>query len=102
MKTYPKATVLRLYLWPIVLDVVVDLLERLNRPQGRQEGERLRRRAPVGLWVPDVDEDVEEQDDDVGGDGCPVVHEEHDGQAEEGSDEGQPTVGVLESWPPSG
>ena len=93
---------MRLYLGSIVLDVVVHLLEGLNRPQGRQEGERLRRRAPVGLWVPDVDEDVEEQDDDVGGDGCPVVHEEHDGQAEEGSDEGQPTVGVLESWPPSG
>ncbi len=34
---------------------------------------------PVGLWVPRVDDDVEEEDDDVSGDGRAVVHEEHDG-----------------------
>ena len=42
--------------------------------------------TPVGLGVSRVYDNVKEKDDDVGGDGRAVVHEEHDGQAYEGSE----------------
>lgn len=57
--------------------------------------------TPVGLGVSGVDDDVEEEDDDVGGDGRAVVHEEHDGQADKGSEKWKPAIEVLEGWTPS-
>ena len=46
------------YLGPIIFDMVVHLFKRLNGLEGRQEGQRLGRRAPVGVRPSGVDDDV--------------------------------------------
>ena len=49
-----------------------------------------------------MNDDVQQQDDDVGSYGRAVVHEEHDGEADDDADEGEPTAEVLERRTPSG
>ena len=61
---------------------------------------RLSGAAPVGLRLPGVYEEVEEDDGDEGSQGHPDVHEEHDDDAEDGPEERHPLVVVLEAGPP--
>ena len=44
--------------------------------------------APVGIRLPDTDADVEDDDDDEGDEGGVALHEEHDGDAEDGPQQG--------------
>ena len=48
-----------------------------------------------------LDKNVEEEDADVGGQGRLVVHHDHDGQTEKGSEERQPAVVVTKGWAPT-
>ena len=48
-----------------------------------------------------MDQDVEQQDDDVGGDGRAVVHQEHDGQTNESAQKREPAVVVFKGWTPA-
>jgi hypothetical protein len=48
-----------------------------------------------------LDDDVEQEDADVGRQGGSVVHQDHDADAESRAEEGQPPVVVLERRPPT-
>ena len=81
--------------------MVFDLLQRLNRLESIQECQRLGRRSPIGFRISRSNEDVQQQDDDVGGDGRAVVHEEHDNQTKDGANKREPATAVLECRTPS-
>ncbi len=48
-----------------------------------------------------MDDDVEEEDNDVGGDGRAVVHEEHDGKTDKSPKKWKPAIKVLKGWTPA-
>lgn len=81
--------------------MIVNFLQSLDWSESWQERQGLGWGSPIGFWVPGVNDDVQQQDDDVGSYGRAVVHEEHDGEAEEGADKWKPLVEVLEGGPPS-
>ena len=83
-------------LWPVVFDVVLDPGEGLDGLQGGDEGLRLRGGPPVDAGAPGADERVEEDDAGEGGEGRPVVHEDHDPDAQRCSGQGNPLVVVPE------
>ena len=89
------------YLGAIVFNVIVHFFKSLDWTKGREERQGLGRRSPVGFRVSGVDQDVEQQDDDVGGDGRAVVHQEHDGQTNEGPQKWEPAIVIFKCWPPS-
>ena len=82
--------------------MVFDLLQRLNRLESIQECQRLGRRSPIGFRISRSNKYVQQQDDDVGGDGRAVVHEEHDNHAEQSCEERKPRTVVAEGRSPVG
>ena len=58
--------------------------------------------APVGVRLPHGDTDVEADYTDECDQGRDVVHEEHDDHAEQGAEQADPLVVVLEAGAPPG
>ena len=78
---------------PVVFDVFIGLVQRLDILQGCHELLGLDRGAPVGLGLPVTDVEVEDENAGPGDESGDPVHEEHDGEAEERAKKGH-----LDNW----
>ena len=64
-------------LGPVILDVVRNIIQRLQVLQGEDKLLGLGGAAPVGLGLPVADVEVEDADNDEGGEGRVPLNQEH-------------------------